>query len=73
MEMVRVLLADPRTDVRSVDSHGRSAFTIAKPYGICKMAVLLDQHICRTEQGFFRTTLAHSSREKCSYMMFCER
>jgi ankyrin repeat protein len=73
MEIVRVLLADPRTDVRSVDSHGRSAFTIAKHYGICKMAVLLDQHIRRTEQGFLRTNLAHSSREKCSYTMFCER
>jgi ankyrin repeat protein len=73
MEMVKVLLADLRTDVHSVDSRGRSAFTIAKCYGICKMAVLLDQHICRTEQGSRRTTPAHSSREKCSYAMYCER
>jgi ankyrin repeat protein len=73
LEMVQVLLANPRTNVRSVDSYGRSAFDIAEEYGNCRMAVLLNQHLDRTELGFRRTTQAHSSRGKCSYMMYCRR
>jgi hypothetical protein len=49
LEMVQVLLANPRTDVHSVDSDGQSALTVAEDYGQCKMAVLLNQHVERTE------------------------
>jgi ankyrin repeat protein len=73
LEMIKVLLADLRTDVHSVDSDGRSAFTIAERHGNCRIAVSLNQHVERTEQGFCWTTPAHLSREKCSYAMYCER